>query len=167
MELKMEQKEKVYETLDRLGIRYQVMEHPAVYTINEMEALEIFLDNPWIVKNLFLRDGSGKRHFLVTLDMNKRVDLKELRKQLGTSGLSFASEERLMKYLGLTKGSVTPLGILNDSELAVEVVFDSSLVGRDKIGVHPNDNTATVMLRYEDLEKVIKQHGNHIHVIDI
>ncbi len=163
----MEQKEKVYKELDRLGINYQVMEHPAVYTINEMEALEIFLDNPWIVKNLFLRDASGRRHFLVTLDMNKRVDLKELRQQLGTSGLSFASEERLMKYLELTKGSVTPLGILNDGELAVEVVFDSSLVGRDRIGIHPNDNTATVMLRYEDLEKIIREHGNPIHIIDI
>ncbi len=163
----MEQKEKVYETLDRLGIDYQVIEHPAVYTINEMEALEIFLDNPWIVKNLFLRDGGGKRHFLVTLDMKKRVDLKELRKKLGTSGLSFASEERLMRYLELTKGSVTPLGILNDTNCMVEVVIDSSLVGRDKIGVHPNDNTATVMLSYEDLEKVIQEHGNQIHIIDI
>lgn len=163
----MEQRKKVYEELDRLGIRYQVLEHPAVYTISEMEALEIFHDNPWIVKNLFLRDGSGKRHFLVTLDMNKRVDLKELRSKLNTSGLSFASEERLMRYLKLTKGSVTPLGILNDTELSVEVVFDSSLVGRERIGVHPNDNTATVMLRYEDLEKIIKEHGNPIHVISL
>lgn len=163
----MEQRKKVYEELDRLGIPYQVMEHPAVYTIDEMEALEIFHNNPWIVKNLFLRDGSGKRHFLVTLDMKKRVDLKELRRQLGTSGLSFASEEHLMKYLKLTKGSVTPLGILNDTDLSVEVVFDSSLIGRDKIGVHPNDNTATVILRYVDLEKVIREHGNPIHVIDL
>ncbi len=163
----MEQREKVFKELDRLGICYQVIEHPAVYTINEMEALEIFQDNPWIVKNLFLRDGGGKRHFLITLSMDKRVDLKELRRQLGTSGLSFASEERLMKYLELTKGSVTPLGILNDKELKVEVVFDSSLVGREKIGVHPNDNTATVMLSYEDLERVIKEHGNDLHIIDI
>lgn len=163
----MDQKSKVYKALDELGISYEVLEHPAVYTIEEMEALEIFMDNPWIVKNLFLRDANGKRHFLVTLDMNKRVDLKELRKQLNTSGLSFASEERLMKYLGLTKGSVTPLGILNDTQCEVEVVFDSSLVGRDQIGVHPNDNTATVKLSYSDIEKVIRTHGNEMHIISI
>ncbi len=161
----MEQKSKVFEELDKLGVSYRVIEHPAVHTINEMEALEIFLDNPWIVKNLFLRDANGKRHFLVTLDMNKKVDLKELRRQLGTSGLSFASEERLMKYLSLTKGSVTPLGILNDTNCEVEVVLDSSLVERELIGVHPNVNTATVMLCYEDLIKVIKTHGNTIHIV--
>jgi Ala-tRNA(Pro) deacylase len=72
-----------------------------------------------------------------------------------------------MKYLKLTKGSVTPLGIINDEEKAVEVVFDSSLVDRDQIGVHPNDNTATVMLSYQDLYKIIKAHNNQIHIIDL
>ena len=72
-----------------------------------------------------------------------------------------------MKYLKLTKGSVTPLGIINDEEQAVEIVMDHSLVGREQIGVHPNDNTATVMLSYTDLCNVIVSHGNKIHVIDL
>ena len=163
----MEQKKRVYELLDSLGIYYEVIEHPAAFTIEDMETLKIFRDKPWVVKNLFLRDANGLRHFLVVLDKDKKADLKYIRGQLGSSALSFASEERLMKYLKLTKGSVTPLGIINDEELAVEVVLDSSLVGREQIGVHPNDNTATVMLSYHDLINILDAHGNKIHMIDL
>lgn len=163
----MEQKKKIYELLDSLGISYQVIEHPAAYTIEDLYSLEEFRDNPWVAKNLFLRDEKGRRHFLVLLDKDKKADLKGLRALLQTSNLSFASEERLMKYLHLTKGSVTPLGIMNDEKKAVEIVIDKDLVGRDKIGVHPNDNTATVILSYVDLHKVIQTHGNVIHIIQL
>ncbi|MDF2944441.1 MAG: YbaK/prolyl-tRNA synthetase associated region [Herbinix sp.] len=163
----MEQKRKVYEELNQFGIHYTIIEHPAVFTIDEMASLDVFRDNPWVVKNLFLRDAKGKRHFLVVMDKDKKADLKYIRKQLGTSTLSFASEDRLTKYLNLTKGSVTPFGIINDEEKAVEVVLDRSLVGREYIGVHPNENTATVMLSYRDLYKIIETHSNQIHIIDI
>ena len=163
----MEQKQKVYELLNNNNIPYEVIEHPAAYTIEDMEALEVFRDNPWVVKNLFLRDEKGRRHFLVVLDKEKKADLKYIREQLGTSNLSFASEERLMKQLKLTKGSVTPLGIMNDETHAVEIVLDSDIIGRNLIGVHPNDNTATLMLSYADLYKVLRMHGNTIHVIDL
>lgn len=163
----MEQKRKVYDLLDSYGIIYQVIEHPAVYTIEEIGSLVNFQESRWVAKNLFLRDEKGRRHFLVVLDQGKKADLKYIRSQLGTSNLSFASEERLMKYLNLTKGSVTPLGIINDEVNAVEVVIDSDLVGREKIGVHPNDNTATVLLSYADLYNVIQIHGNIIHVIKL
>jgi Ala-tRNA(Pro) deacylase len=72
-----------------------------------------------------------------------------------------------MKYLKLTKGSVTPMGIINDENHGVELVFDRDLVGREKIGVHPNDNTATVILSYADLYNIIRTHGNTIHIIDL
>lgn len=163
----MEQKQKVYHELDQLGIQYQIIDHPAVYTIDEMADLKVFDDKPWVVKNLFLRDANGKRHFLVVLDKDKKADLQNIRRQLGTSTLSFGSEERLIKYLNLSKGSVTPLGIINDTEQVVEVVMDRSLIGRDKIGVHPNDNTATVVLSYADISKVIEAHGNQLHIVDL
>ena len=163
----MEQKQKVYEALEHMQIQYEVYEHPAAHTIEEIDALEIFQDKPWVAKNLFLRDEKGRRHFLIVMDKDKQADLKYIRDQLGTSRLSFASEERLMKHLTLTKGSVTPLGILNDESLAVELAFDKDLVGREMIGVHPNDNTATVFLSYDDLSKFIESHGNQIHIIDL
>jgi Ala-tRNA(Pro) deacylase len=163
----MDQKKRVYEELIRLGVQYTVIEHPAAYTIEEIDSALDASVSKWIAKNLFLRDASGKRHFLVVMDKDKTADLKEIRRQLHASNLSFASEERLMKYLGLTKGSVTPLGILNDRQQAVELVFDRDLSEREQIGVHPNDNTATVLLSFSDLERIIRTHGNPIHFIEL
>ena len=86
---------------------------------------------------------------------------------MGCTKLSFASEQRLQTYLGLTKGSVTPLGILNDAECCVEVVFDRELIRKSRLGVHPNENTATLWISFEDLLNLVKQHGNPIHMLDI
>ncbi|GAB6180919.1 hypothetical protein JCM14036_22380 [Desulfotomaculum defluvii] len=81
--------------------------------------------------------------------------------------MSFASEGRLFKYLHLHKGEVTPLGIINDNEAFVEVVFDNDLVGKNKLGVHPNVNTATVWISFDDLKKIIEQNGNKIYFVTI
>lgn len=150
----MDARQKVYDHLEATGVSYQVSEHPAVYTIEEMERLN--LDKiGGIVKNLFLRDAKGKRHFLVMLRQDKKVDLKELQGKIGSTPLRFASPERLMKYLGLEKGAVSPFGALNDRDHAVEVVIDEDLKDFALLGVHPNDNTATVWISYPDLERVI------------
>lgn len=162
----MTAKEKVYEKLNALGIEYGIMEHPAVFTIEEMDNLNITQYGD-VCKNLFLRDEKGKRHFLVTLDKDKKADLKSIQEQLGCTRLSFASPERLLKYLNLQKGEVTPIGIINDTDASVEVVLDKDLVGRNKLGVHPNDNTATVWISFDSLKKVIEQNGNTIHFVTV
>jgi len=155
----MNARQKVYRHLETAGLSYKVSEHPPVYTIEEMERLE--LDRlGGIVKNLFLCDAKGKRHFLVMMRQDKKVDLKELQGKIGSTPLRFASPERLEKHLGLEKGAVSPFGVLNDQEHAVEVVVDEDLKGFDLLGVHPNDNTATVWIAYADLEQVIKGQGN-------
>lgn len=162
----MSAQEKVFEKLKELNIKYEVMDHPAVFTIEEMDALNI-TEQGDVCKNLFLRDEKGKRHFLVVLDKDKKADLKDIQKQLGSTRLSFASAERLDKYLKLQKGEVTPLGVINDEEGSVEVVFDNDLIGKTKLGVHPNDNTATVWISFEDLKKVIDHNGNKIKYLNI
>ena len=86
---------------------------------------------------------------------NAKVDLKALARQLGTSSLSFASEERLEKYLKLKQGSVTPFGLINDTDHAVEFFIDRSLSKCKSLGIHPCDNTATVFLSYKDLDKFL------------
>ena len=160
-----EKRKIVFDTLDRLGIPYQVWEHPAVYTIEEMDALN--LPSPEaVVKNLFLRDAKGKQHFVVVLKKDKQADLRGLGERLGVK-LSFASEERLMKCLGLEKGSVTPFGVLNDDARAVEVLLDAGLGHMPLVGVHPNENTATVALRPEDLLRVIEEHGNPVEYLKL
>ena len=164
----MTSREKALAALDGLHIPYRLVEHPAVYTIEEMQALG-WPDEQMrcVCKNLFLRNANGKQHFLVVLREDKRADLKALRKELDSTALSFASEERLYKYLGLTKGSVTPLGVLNDDTCTVTVAFDGDLVDAPCLGVHPNDNTASVFLSYQDLKSVIEQHGNEIITVNL
>lgn len=149
--------------LEEKKIPFTWVEHKAVYTIDEMEELGLeSMDE--IAKNLFLRDQKGKRHFLVVVKGEKQVNLKELGEKIGTR-LSFASEERLEKYMGLKKGSVTPLGVLNDENRAVEVFFDEDFCKLEKIGVHPNENTASVYLSPDDLLHMIREHGNALEII--
>ena len=105
---------------------------------------------------------------LITVKGDKRVDLKEFRKKNNTRPLRFASENDLMDILGLIPGAVTPLGILNDEERKVQVFLDREfLEGRKLIGVHPNENTATVWLKTEDLLDIIKEHGNPVQVLEL
>lgn len=162
----MSAKETVYEKLRDMGIDFDLSEHEAVFTIEEMSRLPgIKIED--VCKNLFLRDDSGKRHFLVVMREEKQADLKEIRRQINSSRLSFASEERLAKYLRLTKGSVTPLGVLNDENNKVELLIDSDLKGRPRLGFHPNDNTATVWITFDSLEKIIRHSGNPYRFIKI
>ena len=157
-------KQEVKAFLEEKKIPFEWVEHKAVYTIDEMEELGLE-DMEDIAKNLFLRDQKGKRHFLVVIRENKQANLKELGEKLGVGKLSFASEERLEKYLGLKKGAVTPLGVLNDENCAVEVFLDEDFLKMQKIGVHPNENTASVYLATEDLLQIIREHGNTLEVI--
>jgi len=162
----MEQRKKVFRKLDELNILYEVINHPAAFTIEELNTLG-FDAHDDVAKNLFLRDDRGKNHYLVVVQKDKKVDLKKLREQLGSTKLGFASEERLWKYLQLTKGAVTPLGVINDSTCSVVVVFDKDLVNRQRIGVHPNENTSTVFLSFNDLKRVIESYGNKIIYADV
>jgi len=155
----------VLEQLQRLDIPYRLFEHPAVFTIEEMDQLGLQAQGT-IVKNLFLRNANGKQHYLVVLREDKRADLKQLREQLGCTPLSFASEERLQTYLGLSKGAVTPLGIVNDSSRTVCVAIDRDLAEEESLGVHPGDNRATVFLSFADLQRLIQSHGNQIRFVD-
>ena len=155
----------VFETLDRMQIPYEVQEHPAAFTMEELERLGL-LQKGEIPKNLFLRDASGKRHFLVTVAHARAVDTKWLRTQIGCSRLSFGSEERLERCLKLTPGSVGPFGVLNDSQLAVEVFFDRSLMNLPRIGVHPNDNTATVWIDPRGLARIVTEDGHSLKFLN-
>jgi Ala-tRNA(Pro) deacylase len=165
-ESEMEERDRALQKLNEMGVAYEMEEHPAVYTIEEMEILGIGARGT-VVKNLFLRDANGKRHFLVILAPEKQADLKSIRAQIGSSALSFASEERLQRLMKLTKGAVSPLGVLNDATQSVEVLYDGDLAGNPRLGVHPNDNTATLWLSFEALERVIRQNGNSMRVIKI
>lgn len=130
------QKQRVYDALDKLKIKYEVVEHEPVHTMEDMDRLGL-PEKGTLCKNLFLRDSKGKRHFLVTCEESKKVDLKSLGRQLGGGNLSFASEDRLEKYLGLKQGSVSPFGLMNDTDHAVEFFIDKDLSRCKSLGIHP------------------------------
>ena len=158
--------EEILQRLKELGIQYELIEHKAVFNMEEMDALgKDFFKGATICKNLFLRDQKGKRHFLVTMKEEKQANLAEIAKSCLATKLSFASEERLKKYLNLTPGAVTPLAIINDEQKAVEVILDKDLFKEEKIGVHPGVNTATVIISPADLEKYIKANGNTLKMM--
>ena len=146
----------VFKFLDGLGIKFQTLEHEAVYTVEESRRLKIFEKlSGQACKNLFLRNKRGE-YFLLTLPADKRADLKLVAKLLNLPRLSFASEDELEKILSLHTGAVTPLGIINDAEKKVRLIIDAELQDK-KILLHPNTNTATISLAFEDLIKIILQ----------
>jgi Ala-tRNA(Pro) deacylase len=134
-------------------------EHAAVMTVAESEQLVPELPGAK-TKNLFLRDKKGLKHFLVTIPASLSVDLAKLGDVLGVGRLSFASAERLLKYLGLTPGSVSVLGLVNDSEHCVQCVIDQNLWDADAIQAHPLINTATMVVTHVQLERFLVATGH-------
>lgn len=159
-------KQQIYYMLDNYGCNYFTVEHPAVYTIEDMENCNLpYME--YVAKNLFLRDDKKLHYYLVVMTHDKTADLKKLRELIGSRKLSFASEIDLAIKLDLLKGSVTPFGILNDDDRSVEVIMDNDIMNNEKVGVHPNTNEASVWLSPIDLVKIIEDHGNTIKFIDI
>ena len=158
-------KNEIYEYLDSLGIEFELFVHEAVFNMAELE--NIALPHPECeAKNLFIRDEKKRNYYLISVKGDKRVDLKEFRRKNNTKPLSFASEEDLKNILGLTPGSVTPLGLLCDEERKVRLFLDSDFMD-GIIGIHPNDNTATIYLKTEDLVKVIERHKNEVSFVSL
>jgi len=161
----MTNRDKVYEILNELDIEFEVFEHPPLDTIaiaqeywKDIEAMHC--------KNLFFRNHKGNKHFLVIIKDTTPFILKSLEKKLKQGKLSFGSEKRLMKYLGVKAGSVSPFGLLNDEEHHVHIFMDEQLKLAHKISFHPNDNTASLVLKFTDLLKYLNYLGNSYEFIN-
>ena len=158
-------KTETYQYLTDRGISYEVTEHGAVYNMEELAAVDLPYPD-CDAKNLFVRDEKKRNYYLITVKGEKRVNLKEFRKAHGLRNLSFASADDLMTIMGLIPGAVTPLGLLNDEEKKVVFYLDQELED-SLIGVHPNDNTATVWMQSKDLIMLLKEHGTEVNVVEI
>ncbi len=160
-----ENRKKVLDFLAANGIEYEIYEHPPLDTIEI--ALKYWKDiDAMHCKNLFFRNHKGNRHYLVIIKDTTPFDIHSLEKQLKQGKLTFGSEKRLEKYLGVKPGSVSPFGLLNDTEHHVHLFLDKQLKNADKISFHPNDNTASVVIRYEDFLKFLHIMGNNYEYID-
>ena len=155
----------LYADLDLLGCSYAVEEHQAVFTVAESSALHDRLPGVHS-KNLFLKDTDG-RFWLVTVPAEIRVDLKALPAHIGSKRVSFAKAEDLLQLLGLTPGSVTPLGAINDLQREVQVVLDSKIAAASCVWVHPLRNSASLGLAGESLVAALRHWGHDPAIVDI
>ncbi|HEY2433746.1 MAG TPA: prolyl-tRNA synthetase associated domain-containing protein [Vicinamibacterales bacterium] len=156
----------VYAALEALGMSCERHEHPAVF--NAEDASQHWDPIAGVqCKNLFLRNKKGDRHYLVVVEIGKRVDLKDLVKLVGDDRLSFGSPERLLAELGLTPGSVSPFGLLNDADGSVRVLIDEDLRGAARLLFHPNINTATVVVSWTDLERFLATRSNSVRLVSL
>lgn len=163
--MREEARKKVFEKLEQLEIPYEVFEHPPLDTIEI--ALEYWKDiDAMHCKNLFFRNHKGNRHYLVIIKDTTPFSIRSLEQKLKQGKLTFGSEKRLMKYLGVRPGSVSPFGLINDEEKHMHVFMDEQLRQAEKISFHPNDNTASVVIRFADLIRFLESSGNTFEFID-
>ena len=174
-------KQEIFDFVDKQEIWHEVTEHEAAFTMEEALNMEMpYPDRE--AKNLFVRDDKKQNYYLITVCGPKRVQLKEFKKAQGTRRLSFASEELtgagadfiaetvedLKEMLDVLPGSVSPLGLLNNEECNVKLFLDEEFVqGSGIIGIHPNENTATIWMKTEDLLTMIRRHGNEAQVVEL
>jgi Ala-tRNA(Pro) deacylase len=156
----------VLSELDALSIPYQLYSHPPVFTADEA-ALHWSEIPGTPVKNLFLRNKKGDRHYLVILGIEKLANLRDLVRVIGDDRLSFGSAERLMQQLGLTPGSVSPFGLLNDAPGHVIVIIDDELRAAERLIFHPNINTASLTIAVPDFERFLGSRSNRVRWIRV
>ena len=116
-------------------------------------------------KNLFFRNHKGNRHYLVVFDCMKQLNIHDLEQRLKQGKLSFASPERMNRYLGISPGSVSPFGLINDTEKHVTVFIDKQLLDAKKLSFHPNDNTASLSLTTSDFVHFLETYSNEFHFL--
>jgi Ala-tRNA(Pro) deacylase len=149
----------VYKVLNELGISFDYYEHPPVPTVKE--AAIYWKDiNATHCKNLFFRNHKGDKHYLVIFEYSHNIQIKDLEQRLKQGKLSFASDKRLQNYLGLSPGSVSPFGLINDQTKHVHVFLDENLKDSEKISFHPNLNTASLVLPYAGFLRFLEHTGN-------
>jgi len=161
-----EKHEQVFEALKALGINYKVYYHPPTPTIEDV--LKFWdLNETMHCKNLFFRNHKGNRHYLVVFNCLHHLNIRDLELRLRQGKLTFASPERMQKYLGLSPGSVSPFGLLNDREKHVYVFVDKNLLQYPRLSFHPNDNTASLSLATDDFLKFLHSRGNGHEFIEL
>jgi len=156
----------VYERLGALGIAYERHEHAPVASVDDGIREWAGIDAAHC-KNLFLRNQKGDRHHLLIVAHTKRVDLRAVAAQIGDGKLSFGSPERLMKWLGVPPGAVSPFGLINDREHHVRVFVDRDFKRAPRISCHPNDNTRTITLAFADFERFLADCTNPVKYVDV
>ncbi len=161
-----ERQERVFDFLQQQGIEYTFYTHPEAPTI-EIARQYWHNDGSKHCKNLFFRNHKGNRHYLVVFDSEQTLAIHDLEHRLKQGKLSFASEQRMERYLGLKPGSVSPFGLINDTENHTHLFLDKKLLDYPSLSFHPNDNTATVVISQQMFAKYLAAVGNSYEYIEL
>lgn len=156
----------LYKILQELEIDFQYIEHPPAPTIEEAKKYWKDVDATHC-KNLFFRNHKGNKHYLVIIEHSQNLEIKSLEQVLKQGKISFASEKRMEKYLGLKPGSVSPFGLINDKENHVFVFLDENIKNSAKISFHPNINTASLVVDFKDFTKYLYHTKNSFQYIKL
>jgi len=162
----MEEREKVLKILHELDISYEIYEHPPVPTVEAALPYWKNIDATHC-KNLFFRNHKGNRHYLVILKHLRQLRIHDLELKLKQGKISFASPKRMEKYLGLSGGSVSVFGLINDTENHVHLFLDAELQSAEKISFHPNENSSTVVISFDSFLKFLEWSGNTYEFIKL
>jgi Ala-tRNA(Pro) deacylase len=154
----------LYNLLERLEIQFEYHEHPPLATIEDAK-IHWANYNSGRCKNIFFRNHKGNRHYLVILEHLRQLDIRDLEKRLKQGKLTFASDQRLKKYLGVEPGSVSPFGLINDTEKHVHLFIDEKLNEFDRLAFHPNINTASLVISKSDFLRFLQYTGNTFEFI--
>ena len=153
-----DRKTEVYALFETLGIPYRVAEHPPMFSQADSEKHRVSIDAV-IFKNLFLRNADKSHYYLLSLPLTKRADLVKVREILGESRLSFGDEDALLEKLNISPGSVSFLNIIGKPGTDVTFLIDKEICAGERFGVHPNDNTATIIFSPRDIPKIFDHFG--------
>ena len=162
----MDQSQIVFETLDSMGIKYDLVSHPPANTTDEADS---YIEGKEGVrtKTLFLCNRKRTAYYLIIMDDKKRLDMKKLGKILGEKSVSFCSEDRLMEKMSLSPGTVSLFGLINNKERDIMVYLDREMLTEKYMSFHANVNTETVFITTEDMYKFIDMLGSEYIVIDL
>ena len=149
-----------------MGIAFEYYEHPEAPTI-EIASKFYRGEDTMLCKNLFFRNHKGNKHYLVIMDSRHAMDIHDMEHRLHQGKLSFASKERMMRYLGVRPGSVSLFTLVNDVNHEVILFVDSQLMEAKKVSFHPNDNRASLVISREDMMKFVREIGNAYEVVDL
>ena len=152
--------------LETRGIRFVRHDHPPVFTCEE-ELRHVPESGAARTKNLFMRDRRGRRHLLLVTLCSKSVSIADFTEISDADRLSFASPERLMKHLGVEPGSVTLLGLVNDTAHAVELFVDADVWSAPSIHAHPLRNDATFVLSHDDVVRFLAATGHTPRIVTV
>jgi Ala-tRNA(Pro) deacylase len=156
----------LYNLFEKLAIQYEYHEHPPLATIEDAK-IHWENYNSGRCKNIFFRNHKGNRHYLVILEHLRQLNIRDLEKRLNQGKLTFASDKRLKRYLGVEPGSVSPFGLINDSEKHVHLFIDEKLNEFDRLTFHPNINTASLVISKSDFLKFLEYTGNTFEFIEL